>query len=142
MGQDYLYYDTDYDALQFRTKALQTGVDGVTFAEYTYRGDTLRFDYLKPANTEATVELPLYAYPGYRAYLNGDTELEVSETDNHLLTVLLPAETSEGSVLARYEQPWYDRLGDGLTLAALCWLVADALWRRRKPSIHAKGGIE
>ncbi len=124
---DYFMEGTDVDAYLNRAPVPAVVSGGAAITAYEKRYTNLTFAYT--ADTEATVELPLYAYPVYRAALETGEALALGEGANHILTVTLPR--GSGRVTVAYAPPWYFTLADLLSLAALLALSARRLMRRR-----------
>jgi hypothetical protein len=115
---DYGYDDTDFEALE----SLPIAIDapgGAQISEFLKSGTHVSFAYT--AETEQTVVLPLYFYPGYTAVLNGTQALSPLDGENHLLTLSLPA--GEGAVSVRYEGFWYFNVANFISLLTLFTLL-------------------
>ena len=125
---DYFFEGTDVDAYLNRAPVPDAVVGGVEFSAYQKDYLRISFDYTAPE--DATVELPLYGYPLYRAMLTGGEELALSEGDNHILTVALPA--GAGHVDVSYHQPWYFTLADIASVLSLLALIAWGVLQRHK----------
>ena len=67
---DYFFEGTDVDAYLDRAPVPDAVVGGVEFSAYQKDYLRISFDYTAPE--DATVELPLYGYPLYRAMLTGE----------------------------------------------------------------------
>ena len=124
---DYLFTGTDVDAYLSRAPVPAAVEGDVQFS--AYRKDYLRVSFDYTAQTDAVVELPLYAYPAYRATLGSGEELRCPKVTNHILTVMLPA--GRGHVEVSYSQPWYFTLADLLSLLSILALAARGVLARR-----------
>ena len=127
---DYLYADTDFDTLTLPMAI--AAPDGVAVSAFSKRGTHVTFSYA--ADTEQTVTLPLYLYPGYEATLNGTQALTPLRGDNHLMALSLPA--GQGTVSVHYAGFWYYTVANLVSLGAALALLAWVFYRRfgrRKP---------
>ncbi len=115
---DYDYADTDFDALKSPPMAV-AAPGGVTISDFEKHGTHITFAYA--ADTEQTVTLPLYLYPGYRAVLNGAQALEPADSGNHLLALTLPA--GEGTVSVWYAGFWYFDVANFVSLGTLVAMI-------------------
>lgn len=112
---EYLPYGADVDAMV--CDLLQAG-ENVSITAYKKGQDTLHTN-LSVVNydkeKEGYIELPLLYYKGYAAK-DKDTGqyLEVTEGENSVVKVLLPADYS-GSFLVWFKSPWYWRLSEGIS---------------------------
>lgn len=117
---DYLFEGTDVDAILTRSPAPAVAEGDLQIS--SYRKDYLHISFDYAALEAAVVEMPLYAYPAYRAMLNGKEELALSQGENHILAVTLPA--GGGHVEVTLRQPWTFTLADLLSLLAILALTA------------------
>jgi hypothetical protein len=124
---DYFIEGTDVDSYLNRAPVPKAVSGVVSFA--VYRKDYLHISFDYTAQTDAVAELPLYAYPAYRAKLSSGEELTLSEGNNHILTVALPA--GRGHVEVSYSQPWTFTIADFLSLLSILALIAWGVLKRR-----------
>ena len=124
--RDYYYADSDFAALTAQTTRLGAP-EGVTIRSFSKYKLHVSFDYASA--DAATVTLPMYDYPGYRAQLNG-AEIPVQDGENHLIALRLPA--GEGSVSVRYQGFWYYTAANAASLLTLAALTAWGVFRRRR----------
>ena len=124
---DYDYADTDFKALEDIPVAVSASGD-IAISEFSKHGTHVAFDYA--ADTDQTVTLPLYLYPGYTAVLNGTQALAPFDGGNHLLALSLPA--GEGSVSVYYKGFWYFNAANYVSLLTAILLAAWAVLRRRR----------
>ena len=136
---DNLYLVTDdWAYYSYRTILSQdvafTASDGVTLSEVSRDGTNAAFTYEKgSSDTDAYVDVSLNYYPYYHAVDEQGNELDTDINVDLRLRVLLP-EDSSGSVTIRFETPALWRVGDAVSLIAICGLAALAVlsWRKRK----------
>ncbi len=124
---DYGYADTDFKTLK-DTPVAVTAPDAVELSGFKKRGTHVSFDYT--AESDETVTLPLYFYPGYAAVLDGAQALTPLDGDNHLLALSLPA--GEGSVSVYYKGFWYFNAANFVSLLTLLALAGWGITRRRR----------
>ena len=136
---DNLYLVTDdWAYYSYRTILSQdvafTASDGVTLSEVSRDGTNAAFTYEKDSSdTDAYVDVSLNYYPYYHAVDDQGKALDTDINVDLRLRVLLP-EDSSGSVTIRFETPSLWRVGDAVSLIAICGLAALAVlsWRKRK----------
>lgn len=113
--EDYLYADISFERLGNR----QQGRDGVlTDAEvldFSKESSRIRLAYRAESDTEA--RLPLFFYPGYAGVLEDGREVSVGQTDEHVLTVILPAGEHTVTVWFRGMLPY--RVAGWVSLAGM-----------------------
>ena len=129
---DYTLPGTDID------DTLQKGIvstGDVLLGEPIKTGTTLRVDV--NAQSDAVLTLPLFAYDGYAAQIDGEAAaLGVGE--NNRLTVMLPAGT-QGELHVGYAGSPLWRIADGISLAALIGMaVFGILCRKNVKKIRDK----
>lgn len=129
----YFYTNTDVNAYRQRPSVLKTE-EPVTIRNFVKNGVSVDFSYVRNGSISApaVLELPLYGYPLYRALWNGSVELPLSQGENHILTVTLPADEQSGTVSVRLLKPWYVWAGNGGTLVTLLALAGAWIWRRKR----------
>lgn len=134
---DALYLISDNGAyFSVRKMGLQeTGFlpsEGVCLTDCAKRGTSASFAYTKEAGSKAYVDVPFNYYPYYRAMDGEGMPLSTEHGDLLRLRVLLPGEMHSGTVTVNFELPGWYRIGDAISLAALCLLVALATLSYRK----------
>ena len=80
------------------------------------------------AQTDARVTLPLYAFSGYAADVDGQ-EMTIEIGEQNRMTILLPAGT-RGTLRVRYVGVGYWRIADAVSLAALALLAGKKIRRK------------
>ena len=80
------------------------------------------------AQTDARVTLPLYAFAGYAADVDGQ-EMTIEIGEQNRMTILLPAGT-RGTLRVRYVGVGYWRIADAVSLAALALLAGKKIKRK------------
>ncbi len=127
-GNEYLPEGTDSSLLTYKD-----AVPGEGVRVDSYQKEYLHVD-MSCTNTggaESYVELPMLAYRGYQAVVEGGGKLTVCPGENHVVRVLLPAHFS-GKVEVKFVSPFYWRLSELASLLTLLSLLAWAVVRRRK----------
>ena len=100
--------------------------EGMELSAFQKRGT--RMEMRVSARQGGVLSLPVFAFDGYEARLDGET-LETGRGADSRLTVTLPA-GAEGRLSVRYRGKGWWRIFDGASLAAWLW-VAFALRRRK-----------
>ena len=80
------------------------------------------------AQTDARVTLPLYAFVGYAADVDGQ-EMTIEIGEQNRMTILLPAGT-RGTLRVRYVGVGYWRIADAVSLTALALLAGKKIKRK------------
>ena len=129
------YYDSDSDFAALAAQPMRIAApDAVRITGFAKDG--LRVSFRYASDTQQTVTLPLYGYPGYAATLDGEP-VPVSEGGNHMLALQLPAGGGDVRVLyagLRY-YPAANLVSLGAALALLSWALV-----RRFSKRAPKGG--
>ena len=126
-GGEYMPYDlpddgtTDYDGLEL------SAPEGVATADVVRGALSVQFTAENTTGSEATVLLPLYAYPGYALTDTGSGA--VLGRQQGYLAVTLPAGYS-GTVTVRFAGFWFWRAADLVSLA--CILACTGVYIRRR----------
>lgn len=95
----YLYSATDLDAQDLHT--VRSTAEGTKLSDYQRIETTVSFSYVLPEGTEeADLAAPLYYFPGYTAYVNGE-RMSAEMDDQGLVSVHVTAPS--GTVVFRYE---------------------------------------
>ena len=124
--RDYYDSDSDFEALREQPMAIDAPGE-VEISGFEKSGTRIAFAY--EAEAEQTVGLPLYNYPGYAATLDGTETLALSDGDNHMLTLTLPA--GGGEVTVRYEGFWYYNAANFVSLVSVLLLLAWWMFKSR-----------
>ena len=82
------------------------------------------------ANEETALELPVFSFKGYQATDESGNSYPVSDGENGVISIRLPAGFN-GTLRLRFEEPWYWRLAEGVSLLTLLGTAAFCLIRRR-----------
>lgn len=102
--------------------------EGVTVTEYSKIGTEIKADVSAPQGGK--VVLPLYAFLGYEADIDGE-QIEIAATENsHMLVTLAPG--TDGQLRVTYAGKALWRVCDAVSLAALLALIAGTAIGRRK----------
>ena len=126
-GGEYMPYDlpddgtTDYDGLEL------SAPEGVAAADVVRGALSVQFTAENTTGSEATVLLPLYAYPGYALTETGSGA--VLGRQQGYLAVTLPAGYS-GTVTVQFAGFWFWRAADLVSLA--CILACTGVYIRRR----------
>ena len=134
-GGEYVLLDTDVDKLTYKMPVCG---EGVQVGSYSKDGCHVVMDVELDVLTEETalqstesyVELPLLYYKGYRAIGEAGQHLELVCGDNNVIRVLLPA-GYDGRIDVDFQEFWYWRVSEVLSLATLLMIIALARKSRR-----------
>ena len=88
---------------------------------------------------EGYVELPLFSYKGYQAVDENGREMELSDGENGVLRLTVPA-GYEGTVEVDFVSPWYWRLSELISLLTAAGLAVGMFWKRRAGFNPASSG--
>ena len=129
-GGEYLPYDLSDELSPMQFNDVSFYFDEGVEAESTQRGQlSVTFTATNTNDTESTVVVPLFAYPGYEITDTAGTA-QLSRQDGYL-TVVLPAGYS-GTVTVRWAGFWYWRVFDLISLAGIAATVVFWVRRRRQ----------
>lgn len=108
--------------------------------DYRREGVNYRFSYEKEAGEEVQVTIPVFWYGLHRAYWTDDAgsalagkaeEITASMNEENQFTVVtLPAESTAGEIVLRYEEPLLFRIGNWISIVSVAGLVLAAAGRR------------
>ena len=130
--EEYLYREMEIQETIHREAAAS---EGVSIAHAVRSAG--RFEADVHADAEGTVLLPLFAFPGYRAELNGQ-ELECSMGEKGRMLVQVPSGSGKLTVQYRGLSRW--RLTDVLSVLSAAALGAYVFIRRKKEGKCQKAG--
>ena len=131
-GGEYLPYDLSDELSPAQFNDTNFYFDEGVEAESYYRGQlSVSFTATNTNDSESTVLVPLFAYPGYEITDTAGTA-RLSRQDGYLI-VVLPAGYS-GTVTVRWVGFWFWRVADVISLAGIAATVAFWLRRRRHPA--------
>ena len=106
------------------------GTAGVGIRDFCKKGTSIEAAVF--AENGGEISLPLFAFDGYEARLDGK-RLETGRDADSRLTVFLPAGT-DGMLTVRYCGKWYWHVFEVISLAAWSYLLVLKIWiERRKP---------
>lgn len=126
-----LYYQgTDSAALLNRDPVITAEAEGVTIHDLKRQGTTLAFSCENVSGTDVALELPLYYYPGYRAWQDG-TEIGIQAGQNGMATIVIPAGQS-GRLFVCYREKTVFLIGDWITVITLTALAVQWLRKKKK----------
>lgn len=129
-GGEYLPYDLSDELSPAQFNDTNFYFDEGVEAESYYRGQlSVTFTATNTNDTESTVVVPLFAYPGYELTDTAGTA-QLSRQDGYLI-VVLPAGYS-GTVTIRWAGFWYWRVFDLISLAGIAATVVFWVRRRRQ----------
>lgn len=84
------------------------------------------------------MEMPLVNYQGYRAYdLKSGNEMQILDSENHTVIVRIPEEYV-GTIKVKFEEPWYWRMSEIVSLITLISICAYILTVKKTVSFHNK----
>ena len=126
------YLPAGVDDTTFARDVLQEGT-GIEVLQYERGEGTVALTCKNTGAEETYVDVPILYYMGYAARDSETGErLSVRPADNQRVRVILPA-GYEGSFVVKYEAPWYWRICELISVAALGGLIgAFALSCRRQ----------
>lgn len=132
MGAEYLFADTDRSRMQ---EEAEVSGENVEIADQTRNGHS--FCVTCRAVSEAYLEFPLLSYRYYKCRDEQNaTEFMITEGANHKIRVELPADY-QGTLKVVFEEPWYWRVAEVITLIMLMALCIYGV-RKRKCEEHLR----
>lgn len=133
-GGEYLPYDLSDELTSAQFNDTNFYFDEGVEAQSYFRGQlSVSFTATNTNDTQSTVVVPLFAYPGYELTDTAGTA-QLSRQDGYLI-VLLPAGYT-GTVTVRWAGFWYWRVFDLISLAGIAATVFVGLRsRRRAPAV-------
>lgn len=133
MGAEYLRTGTDVEAFDGKISA-----DGTEFVEIVSRVGCSMDITAKNGSEETMVILPILNYKGYVVTDNLGNQYEISDSENNLISFVLP-ENFEGNLYLRFEEPWYWTTALGISGVTLLVIAAGGFFTKRKKEINGKG---
>ena len=122
-GEEYLPADTILDDL--RTQEMD-GDDGIELSAVVKNGTTITMHVKNTLTGRAGLELPRLYYAGYEAEGITDEgqpfEAEVIDGTNHVIKLMIPGQI-EGDITLSFQEPWYWRLAEIITLLSMVSVV-------------------
>ena len=105
--------------------------DGVELTEYTKNGLTIQLAAQNTGDTEASIRLPLFYYPGY--HMTAADGAALTHKNGYLTVTLAPG--WQGSVQVRWTGMWFWRAADCISLLGIA--VTVVLYRKsQKNAAH------
>lgn len=105
--------------------------DGVELTEYTKNGLTIQLAAQNTGDTEASIRLPLFYYPGY--HMTAADGAALTHKNGYLTVTLAPG--WQGSVQVRWTGMWFWRAADCISLLGIAATVV--LYRKsQKNAAH------
>ena len=120
-GEEYLVYGTDSGTLSF---ARPEAGDAIQLSNYEKKGLQVDFYCENSSDEPQTVKLPIFLYKGYSVLEPPGNVAEITDGENHLLLVGVPAGYS-GRITVKFTEPWYWRVSELITLGSV---IAFAIW--------------
>ena len=120
-GEEYLVYGTDSGTLSF---ARPEAGDAIQLSDYEKKGLQVDFYCENSSDEPQTVKLPILLYKGYSVLEPPGNVAEITDGENHLLLVGVPAGYS-GRITVKFTEPWYWRVSELITLGSV---IAFAIW--------------
>lgn len=128
-GAEYLIQGTDEFLLTFDRPRPS---DTVSVSSYVHEMLHVTVHCTNAGSEQGYLDVPLLLYKGYHARdVDSGAELEITHNPNNQVRVLLPASFS-GTVDVRFVSPFYWRLAEVVSLAAVTCLLGRPLGRRVK----------
>lgn len=126
-GAEYLPSDTDMSLLAYNAPE---NSENVLIDEWEKEYLCVTMKCSNPSEEEGYVDLPMLYYKGYVAYAD-DKRLKVCAGNNHLVRCILPS-GYDGIVKVKFSSPWYWRLSELVSAAAICGLFGNGLYRKKR----------
>lgn len=134
-----LYYQgTDANALLAREPVVTASSEEIAVHNLQKQGTTVQFTYENAGEEDGFVEVPLYYYPGYKAWNNG-VPTEVSAGDNGIARITVPGGT-EGELRIEYREKGIFVVCDVISIVSLgvCTFWAGTEWKRKRKTEDRK----
>lgn len=128
MGAEYLFVDSDRGRMEDEAEVF---AENVEITNQTRNGNA--FCVTCSAASEAYLEFPLLCYQYYRCRdEQTNTEFMITQGTNHKIRVNLPA-NYQGTLKVFFEEPWYWRAAEVISLLTLLmWLTFYLLSRKKR----------
>ena len=98
----FYYQGTDISALLSRTPVVTASEEEVSVSGFQKEGTNLWFTYVNTSGADTVLDVPLYYYPGYRAWNNGK-EIEIQAGENGIVRIAVDANSS-GEIQIKYKE--------------------------------------
>ncbi len=114
--------------------------EGLTIIKDERQGGTQVVTCQNAVDTETTLDIPFLPYRGYRCYDSQTREeLSVQLSEPGKVRVLVPP-GYDGTLLVRFEEPWYWRAAEAISLFTLAAWVMWQIGKYAKRRLSAKKG--
>ena len=126
LGVEYLLNGTDvnFDALDY-------SVYGENSTSIILSEEGLSLSIYVDADDNATVEVPRFAYPHFVARNKSGDKLDTETGFNNRIKILFP-KAYKGEVYIDFEEPWYWRVGEMVTLIAIAGILMRKVLEHKK----------
>lgn len=132
---DYLYFyqgDSD-EALKDRGYVVMANQKDIwQFCDFQKQGTMITVTLsAQKEHSNSWIEVPLYYYPGYRAYLDGN-ELELLRGNDGVIRIMIPDDLKSGVLNVGFEAPWMWKAANWISWTCLViWGIYSVLKRKR-----------
>lgn len=116
-----LYYQgTEMNVLLNRAPVVTTSMQEIGIQSFDKQGSDVRFLYENTSVEEGYAEVPLYYYPGYKAWKDG-IPVEVCAGDNGMVRIRLDGQSS-GEVEVQYREKGFFLICDWISVVTLIYM--------------------
>ena len=113
----YVAEGVDVHSESYRSTDVRSHDKNVRIFNETRKGFDISTELINRSNREAKVIFPLWYYPGYKLYSTASS-VTMSANEVNEIVVKIPPHF-EGTVNVRFEEPWYWRIAEAVSLLSL-----------------------
>lgn len=127
-GAEYVPFGTNFEILDRQVKA----DEGIHIDRYSRKYNCISIELENQSSKVGILRLPLLYYKGYTAKdKNTGIKLNMAKGENNRGEVLIPAGYT-GELMVTFEEPWYWRTSEAVTIIFLIGLMAVGVYRKSK----------
>lgn len=114
-NKEYLPVEAEIDHF---TENLVYDPESIQVSEWGRKGPAIEIELKNRAHEDREILVPFLYYKGYIATDSGGNRMEVAQGEDGKVEVRVPGKY-EGSIAVRFQEPWYWRVCEGLSLVCL-----------------------
>lgn len=129
---DYKYKDSDWNYSQEKYNTVVKSSDDIVLEKFKKQNDKIALSFINNSNADDSyIEVPLYAFPGYVAFLNGK-KIPVENGTNNFIRLYLPYGVKNGTIKVSYRESKIFIIGNVITILTIIVLCGVRVYKTRK----------
>lgn len=122
IGGEYMLAEDGRQAEEKRYITGKIESDNIQETSILWRKGTEMHLYCKTADTEGSIEVPIFNYKGYHVYDENGREFDIYNGQNFVIGFKVPA-NFDGEITVQFIEPWYWRAAEVISLTSMLILI-------------------